>query len=562
MEDQYEELLKAHTAPGELFEFKEVKHNNGVTYREFTNPSVPSTLRAYLDFGLMHPDKDWLVYEDERYTYKEIFNKSAQTANALIAAGVQKGDRVAICMMNNPEYIISFMAITGMGAVVVPLNSWWVPTEVSYGLEHSDAKILIADEKRLKGLENNSEVRKIIVRPEADTEYEDFKNFINDQSADWPEVDISKDDNATIFYTSGSTGFPKGVLSTHRNVLATLFSWTCFSSIRSQMSDSGGGLMGENPDGSAKEISILHCVPLFHVTGSHAAFLMSILIGRKIVMMKKWDATEALKLIEQERVTNITGVPTQTWELLSHPEREKYDISSLEDLGGGGAARPAEHVKLMDEQLEAKPSIGYGLSETNALGTLNGGGEYIEYPSSCGRAVPPLTDIKIIDADGKSLKEGDVGEILIKCPGNMVGYWKNPEATAEVLDDDGWFKSGDLGYFDGPFLHIVDRVKDLVIRGGENISCIEVEAAIYEHADVLEVCVIGIPDERLGEQVGAAIHLKPEIQLQPEDIQIFLDGKLAKFKIPVDIRFYQDPLPKIASGKFDKPQLREIFNQD
>ena len=562
MADQYEELLKAHTAPGELFEFKEVKHSNGVTYREFTNPSVPSTLRAYLDFGLMHPDKDWLVYEDERYTYKEIFNKSAQTANALIAAGVQKGDRVAICMMNNPEYIISFMAITGMGAVVVPLNSWWVPTEVSYGLEHSDAKILIADEKRLKGLENNSEVRKIIVRPEADTEYEDFKNFINDQSADWPEVDISKDDNATIFYTSGSTGFPKGVLSTHRNVLATLFSWTCFSSIRSQMSDSGGGLMGENPDGSPKEISILHCVPLFHVTGSHAAFLMSILIGRKMVMMKKWDATEALKLIEQERVTNITGVPTQTWELLSHPEREKYDISSLEDLGGGGAARPAEHVKLMDEQLEAKPSIGYGLSETNALGTLNGGGEYIEYPSSCGRAVPPLTDIKIIDADGKSLKEGDVGEILIKCPGNMVGYWKNPEATAEVLDDDGWFKSGDLGYFDGPFLHIVDRVKDLVIRGGENISCIEVEAAIYEHADVLEVCVIGIPDERLGEQVGAAIHLKPEIQLQPEDIQIFLDGKLAKFKIPVDIRFYQDPLPKIASGKFDKPQLREIFNQD
>ena len=562
MADQYEELLKAHTAPGELFEFKEVKHNNGVTYREFTNPSVPSTLRAYLDFGLMHPDKDWLVYEDERYTYKEIFNKSAQTANALIAAGVQKGDRVAICMMNNPEYIISFMAITGMGAVVVPLNSWWVPTEVSYGLEHSDAKILIADEKRLKGLENNSEVRKIIVRPEADTEYEDFKNFMNDQSADWPEVDISKDDNATIFYTSGSTGFPKGVLSTHRNVLATLFSWTCFSSIRSQMSDSGGGLMGENPDGSPKEISILHCVPLFHVTGSHAAFLMSILIGRKIVMMKKWDATEALKLIEQERVTNITGVPTQTWELLSHPEREKYDISSLEDLGGGGAARPAEHVKLMDEQLEAKPSIGYGLSETNALGTLNGGGEYINYPSSCGRAVPPLTDIKIIDADGKSLNEGDVGEILIKCPGNMVGYWKNPEATAEVLDGEGWFKSGDLGYFDGPFLHIVDRVKDLVIRGGENISCIEVEAAIYEHADVLEVCVIGIPDERLGEQVGAAIHLKPEIQLQPEDIQIFLDGKLAKFKIPVDIRFYQDPLPKIASGKFDKPQLREIFNQD
>ncbi len=255
-------------------------------------------------------------------------------------------------------------------------------------------------------------------------------------------------------------------------------------------------------------------------------------------------------------------MPTQSWEILSHPEREKYDISSLEDLGGGGAARPAEHVKQMDEQFEARPSIGYGLSETNALGTLNGGDEYLQYPSSCGRAVPPLTDINIIDENWNTLKEGEVGEVVIKSPGNMVGYWKNPEATAEVFNDDGWFKSGDLGYFDGPFLHIVDRVKDLVIRGGENISCIEVEAAIYEHSDVLEACIIGIPDERLGELVASAVHLKPGVELSQDDIQEFLAGKIAAFKIPYEVRFFKDPLPKIASGKFDKPSLRKIFAND
>jgi acyl-CoA synthetase (AMP-forming)/AMP-acid ligase II len=404
-------------------------------------------------------------------------------------------------------------------------------------------------------------LKKIVVRPENNSDYQEFNNFINNSSTEWPEVEITKNDNATLFYTSGSTGFPKGVLSSNRNVLATLFSWACYSSIRGQMSDSAGSL-GENSDGTVKEISVLHCVPLFHVTGSHSSFLISILLGRKMVMMKKWDATEALKLIEQEQITNVTGVPTQSWEILSHPEREKYDISSLEDLGGGGAARPAEHVKQMDEQFEAKPSIGYGLSETNALGTLNGGDEYLEHPSSCGRAVPPLTDINIVDENWNVLSGSEVGEVVIKSPGNMVGYWKNPEATAEVFNDDGWFKSGDLGYFDGPFLHIVDRVKDLVIRGGENISCIEVEAAIYEHSDVLEACIIGVPDERLGEQVAAAIYLKPGIELNPEDIQNFLDGKIAKFKIPFEIRFYKDPLPKIASGKFDKPQLRKLFAEN
>jgi len=275
--------------------------------------------------------------------------------------------------------------------------------------------------------------------------------------------------------------------------------------------------------------------------------------------MKKWDAGLALQLIEQEKVTDITGVPTQTWELLNHPERLNYDLSSLKTLGAGGAPRPAEHVKQLDEEFEARPGIGYGLSETNALGALGSGDEYVNHPNSTGRVVPPLTEIKIIDEDWNELPEGEVGEVAIKSLGNMIGYWKNPEATKECMSDDGWFRSGDLGKFEGPFLYILDRVKDIVIRGGENIACPEVEGAIYEHDDVLEACVFGIPDERLGEILCAAIYLRENSKLSIDELQSFLSTKLAAFKIPVNIKFYENNLPRVGSGKFDKPNLREQF---
>ena len=551
MTDIFNEAIARQTAKGELFEFAEKMHSDGITYREFINPAIPENLRKFFDFGLFHPEKDWLVYEDERYTYKQIFDKAAQLANALMDAGIKKGDRVAICMVNCPEYIIALMGILGMGAVAVPLNSWWVPREVIYGLDHSDAKLVFADEKRLRGLDN-LDVIKVSVR-DGSNQYESFEDFITNFSSEWPEVEISKHDNATIFYTSGSTGHPKGVLCTHRNMISGFFSWACISRIRVELFDDG-----LDP---SKELSILHCVPLFHVTGSHVGFFMSVLVGRKIVMMKKWDPTLALELLEKEKITNITGVPTQTWELLNHPNLKDYDLSALEDLAGGGAARPPEHVKKLDEAFEARPSIGYGLTETNAMGCIHGGDEYIQYPASCGRVVPPLTDIKIIDEHKNKVPEGEVGEIVIKSPANMVGYWKNDAATKEVIDEDGWFRSGDLGYFDGPFLHIVDRVKDLVIRGGENISCIEVESAIYEHNAVSEVCVFGIPEERLGEKLCAAIVLKDNTEVSQQDLELFLSERLAAFKIPSLIKFQNDPLPRVASGKFSKTQLRDDFKE-
>jgi len=365
-----------------------------------------------------------------------------------------------------------------------------------------------------------------------------------------PKVDIKDDDDAAIFYTSGSTGHPKGVCSSHRAIISTLLQWAVIAGARAIRDEI---ITDENI-----QPSCMITVPLFHVTGSHSQFMLSFLSGRKMVMLYKWDPSKALKIIESEKIISLSGVPTMTLEIMRHPDRKKYNLSSLKDLSGGGAARPSSHVLSLSEEFpDAKPGLGYGLTETNAAGAVISGEEYIKKPGSTGKPSKPLTEIIICDENNKEVKNGNVGEIFIKSPSNFRCYWNNEKATKEAFYE-GWFKSGDLGYLDNDnYLFIVDRAKDIVIRGGENISCLEVEDRINTHPDILEASVFGIPDERLGEILCCSVSLDKNSKINSDDLKEFLKQYLASFKIPERVDIHYDQLPRTASGKIYKLKLRE-----
>jgi acyl-CoA synthetase (AMP-forming)/AMP-acid ligase II len=544
------------------------KEIRGATLKVFKN--TPPSLREYFEIGATHGDLDFLVYEDERYSFDETLKRAATLAHIVINDyGVKHGDRVAIAMRNYPEWIFSFIALSSVGIVVVPMNGWWTTEELDYGLEDSGAKLIIADKERcerIAPLIDGLGLKLITVRCAASDDprisrYEDLTAAAGDQPM--PAATISPEDDATILYTSGSTGFPKGAVSTHRGAISALYSWTLLGTSRVMVD------LGDIEDPSALEglpnyqPSTLMTIPLFHVTACHSIFMMSILSGRKIVLMYKWDAEAALPLIEQERITGFSGVPTMSWELLQSPNVDKYDLSSLADLSAGGAFRPPEHVKLLKEKFPNKSSsAGYGLTETNALGCVNGGDNYLLKPASTGRPIPPVLELKIVDENNAEVGDDERGEILLRGPMNVRGYWNKPEATAEAFSKDGWFRTGDIAIRDEDgFIFIVDRAKDIVIRGGENISCLEVEAAIAEHHDVLEVAVFGVPDERLGEDIAAAITPKDGASPSAEEIRAFLADHLSRFKIPGHIFMRPEKLPRIASGKVNKPEIRKLSKE-
>ena len=380
-----------------------------------------------------------------------------------------------------------------------------------------------------------------------------IKNVPPLTSEEVSEINVEPEDHAAIMYTSGSTGRPKGVLSTHRNIINALYTWRFVKEINEILRPE---LLEENPK---NQPALLANVPLFHVTGSHAQFLASFVYLRKFVMMYKWDATDALQLIEKEKISVFHGVPTMTWEIMQSEKFGETDLSSLRGVQSGGAPRPPEHLKMMLEMFPSKaiPGLGYGLTETNAIGAIISGKFYEAKPHSTGRPTPPVSAVKITDGDGKDLGPNEVGEICIKGPSVMKGYWNMREATAAVLKD-GWFATGDLGMLDDlGFLVILDRAKDIVIRGGENIGCAEVEYAIAEHPAVNEVSVFGIPDERLGEVPYATVMLKPKSELSIDELVQFLRQRIAAFKVPQHIEFQYEQLPRIASGKIAKKELKE-----
>ena len=562
--DDFNAACASLTAPGTPFGWT-VREVNGVPVRVY-DKAIPD-MRAVWAMTAQHGDRDYLVYGDERYSYAEAHARVRALAHHLRTEhGAGPGTRVAVAMRNYPEWVLSHWAAISVGAAVVGMNSWWTRPEMEFVLKDSEPVALITDGERLERLGSASEQVPLVVTrhdgelPANALHWESVAEPSTAPDA-LPEAYIDPDDDALIFYTSGTTGFPKGAQLTHRavvhNLMNMIFVTTCGDAARARRMARAGG--SDEPAPAAPAVTALLPVPLFHVTGCNCVLQTVTIAGGCLVLMYRWDAAEALRLIEREGVTVFTGVPTMSRELLQHPDWDRTDTSSLLSMGGGGAAIPTDLVHRIDDGLtRGRPSVGYGLTETSGIATAVSSEFYLANPSSVGPLVPCM-EARVVDEDGSTLDPGRRGELLLRGPNVTRGYLNQPDATAEAIVD-GWFRTGDVAEIDADgWIYIKDRIKDMVIRGGENIHCSEVEAAIYQLDDVAEAAVFGLPDERLGEEVAAAVVLVPGADLDDTGLAAHLEGRLARFKHPRYVWFLDEPLPRNANGKFLKRELRERF---
>jgi acyl-CoA synthetase (AMP-forming)/AMP-acid ligase II len=558
------EAEAALTAPGAPFEMETVVIR-GIPTRVWKNalPNLAELARA----GRAHGERTFGVYEGERVSFAAWFRAVVALARQLQALGVGKGDRVALAMRNLPEWPIAFFAVTNIGAICVPLNAWWTGQELAYGLRDSGAKVLLCDGERLERIAPHCAglpylAHMLVSRlegpvPAGTVRLEDVlgpgNTWVDLPDDDLPAVPLEPDDDATIFYTSGTTGNPKGALGTHRNLVTNIGS-AGYNGARTFLR------RGEAPPDATPKV-LLTVVPLFHVTACSAMLMGAVAAGHTLVFMRKWDTVKALELIERERVNVTGGVPTIAWQLLEHPERGNYDLSSLESISYGGAPSAPELVRKIREEFGALPGNGWGMTETMATVTGIGGEEYLARPTSCGPAVP-VAELAIRDPETTApLPVGAVGELWCKGPMVVKGYWNNPDATAATFVD-GWVRTGDLARLDeDQFCYIVDRAKDMVIRGGENIYSSEVENALYDFPGVTDAAVIGIPHRTLGEEPAAVVHLAPGVQASETELQHWVRQRLAAFKVPVRIKFMAETLPRNANGKILKTELKHLFEE-
>jgi long-chain acyl-CoA synthetase len=552
----YDEAIAAISGAGQPFEVIE-ETVDGVTNRVFKN--APNSLRDV--FAPARIDESiFLVYEDEEWSYQQVMESVDALAYALVHHfGIKKGDRVGVAMRNLPEWIISFAAITSVGAISVSFNAWWTEDEMEYAVNDAGLSLLIADTERIARAHkacNEANVAMLGVRLDdlqpLDPGVENWNEVIV-QGMAMPDVEIAPTDDATILYTSGTTGFPKGAVSSHRAVTQALMAFSSGAYVNAAR-------RGAEEQTSGLPACFILIVPLFHVTGCIPVMMSSFMWHFKLVMMYRWEPERALQLIERHKVTNFVGVPTQSWDMLESPNFSKYDTSSLASIGGGGAPAPPKLVARVESSFKTgRPSIGYGMTETNAYGPGNFGDDYVSHPSSTGRTPTIIMDFEIRDDDLNSMPVGERGQIWMKSPTLIRGYWQKPEATAETIVD-GWLCSGDIGRVDEDgFLYIEDRAKDMVLRAGENVYSAEVEAAIYEHPSVHEAAVFGVPHERLGEEVACVVMLRAGAELTDDELRNHVSIRLAGFKVPTRIAFTNEPLPRNPAGKFLKRELKTKY---
>ncbi|MDI2132576.1 class I adenylate-forming enzyme family protein [Yinghuangia seranimata] len=575
------QALDALTGPGSVYAIAPTHRHDGVPWREF--PAAPATLRTVFEATAAFGASDALVHEDGRISYDEQLRLVGHFARHLSdGLGVRHGDRVAIAMRNHPEWSLAFWAAQVIGAVAVPLNAWWTADELRYALEDSGAAVLIADGERADRLAAHAaeyggelvpgNVRAVLVAHREGP----LPDEVFDLSAAlvaWagpcplPPGGPEPDDDATILYTSGTTGRPKGAVGTHRNHTTNIHTMQLLQSV--QLARAGvppelltGGLphfLASMPD--LPRQSALQTYPFFHIAGIVGLYIAAAQ-GAKLSLMRRWDTERALQIIETERVTNASMVPTLLRRLLESPLRAKYDLSSLLSLGAGGAPVPPDLVGEVGRMSgrAVSPLNGYGMTETTCVVVANSGEEYYANPDSVGRPVP-VVDVAVVDpATGRQVAAGETGEIRFRGPHVVRGYWNRPEESEECFPD-GWFRTGDLGHVDADgFVYVVDRLKDVIIRGGENVYSAEVEAVLFEHPAVADVAVVGVPHRELGEEVAAVVETHPGAVVTAAELRGHVARRLAAFKVPTTVRFSDRPLPRNAVGKVLKRELRDMLS--
>lgn len=534
------------TGPGGRFEITEQE----VLGRRMRAYAVaPATLREVLLRFPASGARDHLVYAGERHSYAGVFDRVAAVAAYLAAEhGVGRGARVALAMRNYPEFVVFFWAAQALGAICVPLNAWWTAPELLTALGDCEPAVLVVDDERLERLAGQLPENVVSVRSSREVagvvRYEDLDLPAGQQL---PAGEVGPDDLSTIIYTSGTTGYARGAMHTHRNHVTNLLNTQLLSAL-----DPGPGSDGQP--------GLLAHMPLFHIT-QLASLYIGAAAGAKLVLMYRWDAETALDLIEREQLTSFGGVPMQVRAVLDSPSLAGRDLSRLRSIGVGAAAVAPETVLRVGSTFGGRiaAATGYGMTEATSAVTYISGAEYLEHPDSVGKPMP-VDDIKIM-LDGAELAPGEAGELWVRGPNVVPGYWRHPEATARAFVD-GWHRTGDVARLDGEGrVHLVDRVKDIVIRAGENVYCGEVEAVLYDHPAVHTVAVIGLPDPRLGEEVTAVVRLRPGATATAAELQAHVAGRLARFKVPSRIVFTSGDVPRTPTGKVLKRALRDAVVQ-